>query len=516
MRAERDAALAGAAQPARARRPDEDTVLREVGEAGRHRHATTSSWPAPRIDMERAARLSGSRFAYLRGELVMLELALVRYALEKLPRRGLRAGDPAGARPRAGAVRHRHACPTPSSRSTACRTTTCTWSAPPRWRWPRCTATRSSPPRSCRAATPASRRCFRREAGAAGKDTRGIFRVHQFDKVEMFCVRRARGRRRAEHERLLAIEESILQELEIPYRVVAIAVGDLGASAAKKYDCEAWLPGPGPLPRADLVLEHHRLSRRGGSTSATAPADGKPGARPHAQRHGGRGRAHDHRAARERPARRRLGGLPAALVRYGAPAVLPPRRLSASAAQSTDRSGGARPLARARSAPRGAVRRRRSAPASARRRCSTAARDARRARRRRAPLDDRRGETLGARGLGVGGHQQLGHRPVDRQLLVTPSSRSARRDIAWTRSVASTTRNASCGLGQRRRRGSSSRPSPQAAQTRASGAGGSPPGAGAAQCPQNHSRSRMHVRRAVHQRQCGPARCRSSDMPTVR
>ncbi len=86
--------------------------------------------------------------------------------------------------------------------------------------------------------------CFRREAGAAGKDTRGIFRVHQFDKVEMFSfvVPQAAA---AEHERLLAIEESIMQELQIPYRVVAIAVDDLGASAAKKYDVEAWLPGQG-------------------------------------------------------------------------------------------------------------------------------------------------------------------------------------------------------------------------------------------------------------------------------
>ena len=84
--------------------------------------------------------------------------------------------------------------------------------------------------------------CFRREAGAAGKDTRGIFRVHQFDKVEMFTFVRPEESK-DEHERLLAIEEEILQALEIPYRVVNIAVGDLGASAAKKYDLEAWLPG---------------------------------------------------------------------------------------------------------------------------------------------------------------------------------------------------------------------------------------------------------------------------------
>ena len=100
--------------------------------------------------------------------------------------------------------------------------------------------------------------CFRREAGAAGRDTRGIFRVHQFDKVEMFSFVEPDAAV-DEHERLLAIEEEILQALEIPYRVVNIAVDDLGASAAKKYDCEAWMPEPGPLPRGHLDLEHDRL-----------------------------------------------------------------------------------------------------------------------------------------------------------------------------------------------------------------------------------------------------------------
>jgi seryl-tRNA synthetase len=83
--------------------------------------------------------------------------------------------------------------------------------------------------------------CFRREAGAAGRDTRGIFRVHQFDKVEMFSFVEP-SESAAEHERLLAIEEEILGALEIPYRVVNVAAGDLGAPAAKKYDCEAWIP----------------------------------------------------------------------------------------------------------------------------------------------------------------------------------------------------------------------------------------------------------------------------------
>jgi len=86
--------------------------------------------------------------------------------------------------------------------------------------------------------------CFRREAGAAGRDTRGIFRVHQFDKVEMFSFVMPEDSP-AEHERILGLEEEILGALEIPYRVVDIAVGDLGASAARKFDCEAWMPGQG-------------------------------------------------------------------------------------------------------------------------------------------------------------------------------------------------------------------------------------------------------------------------------
>jgi len=83
--------------------------------------------------------------------------------------------------------------------------------------------------------------CFRREAGTYGKDTTGIFRVHQFDKVEMFSFCNPE-KSKDEHEYLLSIEEEILQELEIPYRVVDVCTGDLGASAAKKYDIEAWIP----------------------------------------------------------------------------------------------------------------------------------------------------------------------------------------------------------------------------------------------------------------------------------
>jgi seryl-tRNA synthetase len=84
--------------------------------------------------------------------------------------------------------------------------------------------------------------CFRREAGAAGKDTRGMFRVHQFDKVEMFSFCHPDNSPQ-EHQMILSMQERILQALDLPYRVVDIAIGDLGASAARKFDCEAWMPG---------------------------------------------------------------------------------------------------------------------------------------------------------------------------------------------------------------------------------------------------------------------------------
>ncbi len=100
--------------------------------------------------------------------------------------------------------------------------------------------------------------CFRREAGAAGKDTRGMFRVHQFNKVEMFVFVEPE-QSWDEHERMLDLEETFLQALELPYRVVNVAAGDLGASAAKKYDIEAWFPFQERYREVTLVLEHDRL-----------------------------------------------------------------------------------------------------------------------------------------------------------------------------------------------------------------------------------------------------------------
>ncbi len=83
--------------------------------------------------------------------------------------------------------------------------------------------------------------CFRREAGSYGRDTRGILRVHQFEKVEMFSYCRPQDAE-VEHQRLLEFEEEMLAEMEIPYRVIDVAAGDLGSSAARKFDCEAWVP----------------------------------------------------------------------------------------------------------------------------------------------------------------------------------------------------------------------------------------------------------------------------------
>jgi seryl-tRNA synthetase len=196
-----------------------------------------------RIDMDRGANLSGSRFAYLKGDLVMLELALVRWVLEKLRTHGFEPVIPPVL------VRERALYGTgflPDTEQQIYRLAeddlflvgTSEVALATLHDGEILEAERL--PLRYAGFSP----CFRREAGAAGKDTRGIFRVHQFDKVEMFSFvtpEESAG----EHERILAIEEEILGELGLPYRVVNIAVGDLGNSAAKKYDCEAWLPSQG-------------------------------------------------------------------------------------------------------------------------------------------------------------------------------------------------------------------------------------------------------------------------------
>ena len=192
------------------------------------------------IDMEAGARVSGARFAYLRGDLVLLELALVRWAIGRLRAEGFEPVIPPVL------VRDQALFGTGMLPDTEQQI----YALPEEGLYLVGTSEvalaslhageildEDALPLRYAGFSP----CFRREAGAAGKDTRGIIRVHQFDKVEMFVFTTASAGR-DEHERLLAIEESMLDELGLPYRVLNIAAWDLGASAAKKYDCEAWLP----------------------------------------------------------------------------------------------------------------------------------------------------------------------------------------------------------------------------------------------------------------------------------
>ena len=220
----------------------EDELVREVGEVPVLDFTPRDhlELAGERIDMDRAAKLSGSRFAYLKGDLVMLELALVRWVLEKLRAVGFEPVIPPVL------VRERALYGTGFLPDTEQQI----YSLPEDELFLVGTSEVALASLHEGEILDAERLplryagfspCFRREAGAAGKDTRGIFRVHQFDKVEMFSFVEPEESL-AEHERILAMEEQILGELGLPYRVVNIAVNDLGNSAAKKFDCEAWIP----------------------------------------------------------------------------------------------------------------------------------------------------------------------------------------------------------------------------------------------------------------------------------
>ena len=219
---------------------DEDDVVKTVGEPGKAGKDHLELL-GRLVDMEAGARVAGSRFAYLKGDLVLLEFALVRWALGILMDRGFEPVVPP-VLVREDALYGTGMLPDTEQQI---------YSVPEDDLYLVGTSEVSLaslhggqildeaelPIRYAGFST-----CFRREAGAGGKDTRGIFRVHQFDKVEMFTFVRPEDSGE-EHERLLAVEEEIWQALEVPYRVVNIGVGDLGASAAKKYDIEAWMPG---------------------------------------------------------------------------------------------------------------------------------------------------------------------------------------------------------------------------------------------------------------------------------
>ena len=193
------------------------------------------------IDLERAARTSGARFVYLLGPMVRLQLALVSFAMDLLESTGFVPVIPPVL------VREEAMYGTgffPTDRASIYQTADDDLYLVGTSEVPLAALHQDEildgdalPLRYVGVSS-----CFRREAGAAGKDTRGMFRVHQFDKVEMFSFCHP-DLSQQEHQLILSLQERILQALDLPYRVVDIAVGDLGASAARKFDCEAWMPG---------------------------------------------------------------------------------------------------------------------------------------------------------------------------------------------------------------------------------------------------------------------------------
>jgi seryl-tRNA synthetase len=240
--AERDALLTQLPNPPADDTPDGDTdedaeEIRRWGEipqlADPKEHTEIG-----RFEMERAARLSGSRFGYFVGDTALLALAVHRYALDTVACEGYVPVLPP-VLVREEAMYGTGFFPTDRTNIYALPEdelylTGTSEVALAGMHMGEILEAAELPLRYAGYSVN-----FRREAGAAGKDTRGMFRVHQFTKVEMFtfCAPDASA---DEHERILAIEERLLQGLELPYRVVNVAAGDLGAPAVKKYDCEGW------------------------------------------------------------------------------------------------------------------------------------------------------------------------------------------------------------------------------------------------------------------------------------
>jgi seryl-tRNA synthetase len=195
------------------------------------------------LDVERGARASGSRFVYLVGDIVFVQFALVRHALDILATKGFTPSIPP-VLVREDAMYGTGFLPTDEVNIYVTReddlylvgTSEVSLAA---YHMGEILEESALPARYCGYST-----CFRREAGTYGKDLGGMFRVHQFDKVEMFSFTRPEDSW-DEHEFMVGVEEEIVGNLDLPYRVVNIAAGDLGGSAAKKYDIEVWLPGQG-------------------------------------------------------------------------------------------------------------------------------------------------------------------------------------------------------------------------------------------------------------------------------
>jgi seryl-tRNA synthetase len=222
---------------------DDFTVVREVGDKpsfafpvrDHHDLGQANGW----IDTARGTKVSGSRFVYRVGDLALLELALYRYAVERLVLKGHVLLLPP-VLVRAEAMYGTGYFPTDAVNIYEVERDGLYLAGTSEVPLAAFHAGEILDDLPIRYVAPST--WFRRESGAAGKDTRGMFRVHQFDKVEMFvCC--PPDLSREEHERLLALEEELVRDLGLPYRVINTAAGDLGAPAAKKYDIEAWFPG---------------------------------------------------------------------------------------------------------------------------------------------------------------------------------------------------------------------------------------------------------------------------------
>ena len=192
------------------------------------------------IDVQKASEVSGSRFSYLFGDLVKVEFNLVLWAMQQLSDKGFKPTIPP-VLVRENALYGTGFFPDdaeqvyeiPNDDLYLVGTSEVPLAA---LHSNEILDTATLPIRYAGFST-----CFRREAGTYGKDTTGIFRVHQFDKVEMFSFCDPE-KSEDEHKFILSVEEELLQALEIPYRVVDVCAGDLGSSASKKYDIEAWIP----------------------------------------------------------------------------------------------------------------------------------------------------------------------------------------------------------------------------------------------------------------------------------
>ncbi|HEY4348688.1 MAG TPA: serine--tRNA ligase [Gaiellaceae bacterium] len=238
--AERDELLIKVPNPPDPSAPDGNTdddaeEIRRVGNPGPEGPEHTE---VGRFEMERAARLSGSRFGYIAGDSALVAMALYRLAIETAARHGHTPLIPP-VLVREQAMYGTGFFPTERSNIYTLEEdelylTGTSEVALAGFHMDEILD--ELPLRYSAFST-----CFRRESGAAGKDTRGMFRVHQFNKVELYVFCEPE-RSVEEHDRLLAIEEELVQSLDLPYRVVNVAAGDLGDPASKKYDIEAWFP----------------------------------------------------------------------------------------------------------------------------------------------------------------------------------------------------------------------------------------------------------------------------------